>query len=96
MKEREKCFPENFLWGASTSAFQAEGGAGEGGKGLATTDLNRHEIGIASTKTASDHYHHWKEDIDLMAELGLNVYRMSLSRSRIMPGESEDPNKKGL
>ena len=96
MKEREKCFPENFLWGASTSAFQAEGGAGEGGKGLATTDLNRHEIGIASTKTASDHYHHWKEDIDLMAELGLKVYRMSFSWSRIMPGESEEPNKKGL
>ena len=65
-------FPTNFLWGASTSAFQVEGGYNEGGKGVATTDLGARRPGIADNKVAADHYHHWKEDVDLMAELGLN------------------------
>ena len=69
-------FPTNFLWGASTSAFQVEGGYNEGGKGVATTDLGARRPGIADNKVAADHYHHWKEDVDLMAELGLKVYRM--------------------
>ena len=64
-------FPTNFLWGASTSAFQVEGGYNEGGKGVATTDLGARRPGIADNKVAADHYHHWKEDVDLMAELGL-------------------------
>ena len=64
-------FPTNFLWGASTSAFQVEGGYNEGGKGVATTDLGARRPGIADNKVAADHSHHWKEDVDLMAELGL-------------------------
>ena len=64
-------FPTNFLWGASTSAFQVEGGYNEGGKGVATTDLGARRPGIADNKVAADHYHHWKEDVNLMAELGL-------------------------
>ena len=78
-------FPTNFLWGASTSAFQVEGGYNEGGKGVATTDLGARRPGIADNKVAADHYHHWKEDVDLMAELGLKVYRMGFAWSRIMP-----------
>ena len=54
-------FPTNFLWGASTSAFQVEGGYNEGGKGVATTDLGARRPGIADNKVAADHYHHWKE-----------------------------------
>ena len=89
-------FPDNFLWGASTSAFQIEGGYQEGGKGLATTDLGTGNPEIADNKIASDHYHHWKEDIDLMAELGMKVYRMGFSWSRIMPDETGNPNMEGL
>ena len=51
--------------------------------------------GIADTKIASDHYHHWEEDIQAMKELGLNVYRLSFSWSRIMP-DGWHVNEKGL
>ena len=91
-----KQFPENFLWGASTSAFQVEGAYNEGGKGPATTDLGAHDPSIADNKVAADHYHHWKEDVDLMAELGLKVYRMGFAWSRIMPDTSGEPNPEGL
>lgn len=91
-----KQFPEGFLWGASTSAFQVEGGYSEGGKGLATTDLGTRKPGVADNKIAADHYHHWKEDVDLMAELGMKVYRMGFSWSRIMPDASGTPNAAGL
>lgn len=89
-------FPEDFLWGASTSAFQVEGGYNEGGKGLATTDMAKLPEGIADNKIAADHYHHWKEDVDLMAELGLKVYRMGFAWTRIMPDASGRPNPEGL
>lgn len=96
MQNQHHPFPEDFLWGASTSAFQVEGGYGEGGKGPATTDLGANRPGIADNKVAADHYHHWKEDVDLMAELGLKVYRMGFSWSRIMPDNSGTPNPEGL
>ena len=89
-------FPAGFLWGASTSAFQVEGGYDEGGKGVATTDLGARRPGVADNKVAADHYHHWKEDVDLMAELGLKVYRMGFSWSRIMPDATCTPNPEGL
>ena len=66
-------FPKGFLWGASTSAFQIEGGFDEGGKGPATTDIGTGNPDIADNKIASDHYHHWKEDVDLMAEMGMKI-----------------------
>lgn len=74
-----------FLWGASTSGFQVEGGYNLGGKGLSTTDVRHVKEGIADTKVASDHYHHFKEDILLMKELGLKAYRFSFCWARIMP-----------
>lgn len=89
-------FPKDFLWGASTSAFQVEGGYNEDGKGIATTDICEVREGFADNKIAADHYHHWKEDIDLMAELGLKAYRMGFSWSRIMPDETINPNPLGL
>ena len=74
-------FPDHFLWGASSSAFQVEGGWNEGGKGMTVADFNsfQHSDKQADTTVASDFYHHWKEDIDLMKELGLKAYRFSLS-----------------
>ena len=89
-------FPKGFLWGASTSAFQIEGGFDEGGKGPATTDIGTGNPDIADNKIASDHYHHWKEDVDLMAEMGMKIYRMGFSWSRIMPDATGRPNKEGL
>ena len=73
-----------------------EGGYNEGGKGPATTDRGAGQPGIADNKVAADHYHHREEDVDLMAELGLKVYRMGFSWSRIMPDTSGNPNPEGL
>lgn len=89
-------FPDGFLWGASTSAFQVEGAWGEGGRGKSTTDRGFGIPGITDGSVASDHYHRWKEDVDLMAELGLKTYRMSFSWCRIMPGATCEPNPKAL
>lgn len=79
-----KMFPKDFLWGASTSGFQVEGAYLEDGKGLSTTDCRNVKDGVANTFVASDHYHHMLEDVKLMKDLGMRVYRFSFSWSRIM------------
>lgn len=86
---------QSFYWGVSTSAFQVEGGFNEGGKGLATTDVRKVPDGLANTHVASDHFHHYEEDIKLMKELGVNLYRFSFSWSRIMP-DGHAVNQEGL
>ncbi|MBS4456016.1 glycoside hydrolase family 1 protein [Tuanshanicoccus lijuaniae] len=86
---------KEFYWGASTSAFQVEGGFGQGGKGIATTDVRIVPEGIADNRVASDHFTHWKEDIKLMADLGLNLYRFSFNWTRIM-GDGKTINQSGI
>lgn len=97
MKQVKGIFPDNFLWGASTSAHQVEGAWNEDGKGLSTVDVRVMPEGMSDYKVASDHYHHYKEDIALMAEMGFKAYRCSISWTRIFPnGNDEKPNEKGL
>ncbi|TRZ40277.1 glycoside hydrolase family 1 protein [Niallia circulans] len=105
-------FPENFLWGAATSAGQVEGGWDKGGKGPSVLDvlggsidgsafrIQTHEVKpdvYYPGQVASDFYHNFKEDIRLFAELGLKAYRMSIAWSRIFPnGDETEPNEEGL
>ena len=93
-------FPKDFLWGASTSAYQVEGAATEDGKGLSQQDIinrnNFKERGFATADVTSDMYHHFHEDVALMAEMGFNTYRFSLSWSRIFPEGVGEPNPKGV
>lgn len=91
-----KNFPENFLWGASTSAYQVEGAWDEDGKGLSVQDTAKHPEGTTDFKVASDHYHHYKEDVALFAEMGLKAYRFSIAWSRIYPNGTGEVNKKGI
>ena len=86
---------KSFYWGASTSAFQVEGGYGEGGKGVATTDVRKVPAGVADSKVASDQYHHLKEDVLLMKELGITLYRFSFNWTRIM-GDGYEENPAGI
>ena len=91
--------PENFMWGASTSAFQVEGAYQENGKGLSIADIRSFQKSEQQldTKVTSDFYHHWEEDLLLMKELGLKSYRFSINWTRIFPnGDEEKPNKEGL
>ena len=92
--------PKDFLWGAASTAYQAEGAFQEDGKGLSIWDTFAHEPGRTFKGTngdiAVDHYHHWREDIALMAELGLKVYRFSVSWPRVLPAGRGAVNEAGL
>lgn len=92
--EKRYQFPQDFLWGASTSAFQVEGGFNEE-RGIANSDMRYVPEGLADYKVASDHFHHMKEDVKLMKELGIKVYRFSFFWSRIMP-DGQNVSKEGL
>ena len=98
-------FPKNFLWGGATAANQLEGAYDEDGKGLSIQDVLPKGFGPRTEVPTSDnlklkgidHYHRYKEDIALFAEMGFKVYRFSIAWSRIFPnGDDEVPNEKGL
>ena len=93
-------FPDGFLWGAATAAYQIEGAANEDGRGRSIWDTFAHTPGNVhhgdTGDTACDHYHRLDEDLDLMAEIGLEAYRFSVSWPRIQPEGSGPANQKGL
>ncbi|WP_305084704.1 glycoside hydrolase family 1 protein [uncultured Dubosiella sp.] len=90
-----KPFPNDFLWGASTSAYQVEGASESHGKGPSIQDLH-HPADLSDFSVASDHYHHVEEDVALMKELGLKAYRFSISWSRIFPKGKGEINPEGV
>jgi len=89
-----------FLWGTATAAYQIEGAARQDGRGPSIWDTFAHEPGRVrdghTGDVACDHYHRWPEDVALMAELGVNAYRFSLSWPRVRPGGAGAVNPKGL
>ena len=94
-------FPDEFLWGAATSAYQIEGSPQADGAGPS----NWQRFCRAATEgpllkengdLACDHYHRWRGDIELMRELGLQAYRFSLSWSRVLPAGKGPVNQPGL
>ena len=106
-------FSKDFLWGGATAANQIEGAYLEDGKGLSTADIlpgkirfkylfepqkmMEEKFSYYPSHKAIDHYHHYKEDIALMAEMGFTCYRLSISWPRIFPtGIEELPNEAGL
>ena len=90
-------FPPGFLWGASTSAYQVEGAWNEDGKGPSVIDAREsYPEGTSDYTVASDHYHRFREDVALFAELGLKAYRFSVSWSRVIPDGDGEINPKGL
>ena len=81
-------FPENFLWGGAVAANQCEGAYLEGGKGLSIQDVLPHGLkGPRTEKPTADNlklkgidfYHHYEEDLKLMAEMGFKVFRGTAS-----------------
>ena len=99
-QESVRSFPDGFLWGTATAAYQVEGAWNEDGKGESIWDRFAHTPGkIKNNDTgdvALDHYHRYKEDIQLIKALGAKTYRFSVSWPRIFPEGTGAPNLKGL
>ena len=93
---KKMSFKKDFLWAASTSAYQVEGAYNEDGKGLSVQDVKKVPEGTPDFKVCSDHYHRYKEDVKLFSELGLKAYRFSIAWSRILPNGFGKINQKGL
>ena len=93
-------FPADFVWGVATSAYQIEGAADADGKGPSIWDrFCRMPGSIADASdgdTACDHYHRWQEDLELIASLGVDAYRFSVSWPRVQPSGAGAWNDKGL
>lgn len=93
-------FPKEFVWGASTASYQIEGAVEEDGRGVSIWDTFSHTAGkVAAGDTgdvACDHYHRYREDVRLLAELGLDAYRFSVAWPRIFPAGAGRLNRKGL
>lgn len=95
--KKDPVFPKDFMWGASSAAWQVEGAVAEDGRTAAIIDLNsKTKKPFTDNSIAADHYHHYKEDVALMAECGFSSYRFSLSWSRIIPDETGKVNPKGI
>lgn len=93
-------FPDGFLWGAATAAYQVEGGYQADGKGPSIWDEFAHRPGATYQGTngdvAVDHYHRFREDVALMGELGMKSYRFSLSWPRLLPTGRGEVNEAGV
>jgi beta-glucosidase len=93
-------FPDGFKWGCSTASYQIEGAVNEDGRGQANWDIFSHTPGKTHNgdtgDVADDSYHRYKEDTQLLKNLGVQTYRMSIAWSRIFPEGKGTPNPKGL
>ncbi|MDU7039245.1 MAG: glycoside hydrolase family 1 protein, partial [Lactococcus lactis] len=95
-----KAFPNDFLWGSASAAYQVEGAPFEDGKKASVWDNFVRIPGKTFKGTngdvAVDHYHRYKEDVALMKELGLKSYRFSIAWTRILPDGRGEVNQAGL
>jgi len=91
---------EPFFWGTATASYQIEGAADEGGRTPSIWDVFAHTPGKVERgdtgDVACDHYHRFKEDVALMADLGIQAYRFSISWSRVLPEGVGRPNAEGF
>ena len=91
---------QKFLWGSATAAYQCEGAWDEDGKGLGEWDVFSHgnplNLNGATGDVSCDFYHHYKEDIDMMAAGKQNTYRFSIAWDRILPNGRGEVNPKGI
>ncbi|KAJ8733383.1 hypothetical protein PYW08_001681 [Mythimna loreyi] len=95
-------FPDDFIFGVGTAAFQIEGGWNEGGKGENMWDTKLHSeptitVDHSNGDVSADSYHHYMDDIEMIKKLGVQAYRMSISWTRILPnGTDNNINQEGV
>jgi len=97
---RRADFPSDFLWGVATAAYQVEGAWNEGGRGPSIWDTFSHTPGNTLNGDTGDeavgHYHRYHQDVELMAQLGVGAYRLSISWSRLIPDGTGEVNPEGV
>ena len=93
-------FPDDFVWGAATSAYQIEGAAGEDSRGASIWDAFARTPGMIDDGTTGDvsidHYHRYRDDVRLLKEIGTMAYRFSIAWPRVFPDGTGAPNPNGL
>jgi beta-glucosidase len=93
-------FPKGFLWGSATASYQVEGAFNEDGRAPSIWDtfsrIPGKVVNNATGDVADDHYHRYKEDVQLMKALGVKAYRFSIAWPRVFPQGAGSPNPKGL
>jgi beta-glucosidase len=93
-------FPDGFLWGAATASYQIEGAARDDNRGASIWDTFSRRPGAVHAghtgDVACDHYHRYRDDVALMAELGLGMYRFSVAWPRIRPDGTGPVEPRGL
>src|SRR4029453_15263096 len=93
-------FPQGFVWGAATAAYQIEGAVHEDGRGPSIWDTFSHTPGKVlngdTGDVACDHYHRWREDLAILRDLGVGAYRFSIAWPRIVADGGHVPNAAGL
>ncbi|MDQ2848779.1 MAG: GH1 family beta-glucosidase [Actinomycetota bacterium] len=100
MQASTSSFPQHFAWGVATSAYQIEGAHDVDGRGPSIWDTFCRQPGAIDNgdngDVACDHYHRWPADLDLMTQLGVNAYRLSIGWPRIQPDGTGAVNPKGI
>ncbi len=95
-----RTFPEQFVWGTATASYQIEGAVREDGRGPSIWDTFSHTPGRTyngdTGDVACDHYHRWRDDVQLMRDLGVNAYRFSVAWPRVRPNGGGAINSAGL
>lgn len=93
-------FPQDFKWGVATASYQIEGAYNEDGRGMSIWDTFAHTPGKVKNgdngNVACDSYHRVEEDVQLLKELGVKVYRFSVSWPRVLPSGRGEVNRAGL
>lgn len=87
---------KKFYWGNSVSSMQTEGGWNEGGKSKSVYDIRPATEKVSDWHFANDNYHHFDEDLNLMQDLGMTMYRFSVSWSRVIKDGDGEVNQEGL
>ena len=93
-------FPDGFQWGVATASYQIEGAVQEGGRAPSIWDTFSHTPGATlngdTGDVADDHYHRWPEDLEILSDLGVDLYRFSLAWPRLQPDGRGALNEAGV
>jgi beta-glucosidase len=93
-------FKDEFVWGTAASSYQIEGGVKDNGRGDSVWDMFCRQPGwvrdSSDGRTACDHFNRYQEDVNMMSDLGIQAYRLSLAWTRILPQGKGQINQQGL